>query len=242
MHDKRTVCEIFICGKWYQIKVGDLRGYDDYNDVLRRCPECKAQIRLMREGSDGQKAHFEHVTRNSNCSESIAFGNHAEYGENVHVYIEPIQNALNDSYIHKVLLDSVLRSEIIFREADGNTELHEVARNIDTNGIIPTGQEKPTGISRTTKVYKRDAAVVSFVLDRADGHCELCEKVAPFSNNSGDPYLEVHHVINLSNDGADTVYNTVAVCPNCHKELHHGINSPELTESLYDKVPQLRAN
>ena len=242
MQDKRTICEIFVCGKWYQIKVNDLLDYDNYSDVQRRCPECKAQIKLMREGSDGQKAHFEHFTRNSNCSESIAFGNHTEYGKNEHIYINPNQKDINNSYIHKVLLDSVLRSEIIFRVCDGNAELYEIARAIDTNGIAPPGKNKPTEILRTTKVYKRDAAVVSFVLNRADGKCELCETAAPFRNNSGEPYLEVHHVINLANDGADTVNNTVAVCPNCHKELHHGVRSPELTKSLYHKVPQLQVN
>ncbi|WP_196607201.1 HNH endonuclease [Pectinatus frisingensis] len=33
-------------------------------------------------------------------------------------------------------------------------------------------------------------------------------------------YLEVHHVIPLSKDVDDTADNAIALCPNCHRELH----------------------
>ncbi|WP_374725706.1 HNH endonuclease [Tardiphaga robiniae] len=57
----------------------------------------------------------------------------------------------------------------------------------------------------------------------ADGVCEECGKEAPFLKESdGKPYLEVHHVTPLSMGGADTIDNTIAVCPNCHRQYHHG--------------------
>lgn len=46
-------------------------------------------------------------------------------------------------------------------------------------------------------------------------------KKAPFlRKKDNSPYLEVHHIITLANGVDDTVENAIAVCPNCHRELH----------------------
>ena len=61
-------------------------------------------------------------------------------------------------------------------------------------------------------------------LRRAKGYCEKCGCKAPFIRKSDNtPYLEVHHTIPLSEGGADNLDNTIALCPNCHRELHFGI-------------------
>lgn len=74
-----------------------------------------------------------------------------------------------------------------------------------------------------TKAFKRNADVIAEVLIRAKGICERCGKEAPFKRASdGTPYLEVHHKIRLADGGEDTVQNAIAVCPNCHRELHYG--------------------
>lgn len=74
--------------------------------------------------------------------------------------------------------------------------------------------------------YRRNPDVIAEVLIRAKGICEECREKAPFlraSNNS--PYLEVHHKIQLSQGGEDTVQNAIAVCPNCHRRLHYGLST-----------------
>jgi len=63
---------------------------------------------------------------------------------------------------------------------------------------------------------------------------------APFSKEDGVPYLEVHHVVHLANDGSDTTANTVAACPNCHRALHLASNKDSLIDSLYAKVGRLK--
>lgn len=74
-----------------------------------------------------------------------------------------------------------------------------------------------------TRTFKRDAYVIAEVLLRANGICERCGKEAPFKRASdGTPYLEVHHKKMLADGGEDTVENAIAVCPNCHRELHYG--------------------
>lgn len=72
-------------------------------------------------------------------------------------------------------------------------------------------------------VYERNPYVVAEVLDRANGVCERCDSPAPFERKKdGSPYLEVHHKTRLADGGKDTVQNAVALCPNCHRELHFG--------------------
>ena len=45
---------------------------------------------------------------------------------------------------------------------------------------------------------------------------------APFKLPDGTPFLEVHHVIPLAKRGEDTIENTIALCPNCHRGAHYG--------------------
>ncbi|MED1646024.1 HNH endonuclease [Brevibacillus agri] len=81
----------------------------------------------------------------------------------------------------------------------------------------------PETYETKTRVFKRNPDVIAEVLVRANGICEKCKSPAPFIRASdGTPYLEVHHKIRLADGGEDTVENAIAVCPNCHRELHFG--------------------
>jgi len=87
---------------------------------------------------------------------------------------------------------------------------------------------KATKLPKVSKVvsyqYERNPDVVAEALIRANGKCQLCKKPAPFIRASDDSlYLEVHHVVMLANGGTDTIDNTIAVCPNCHRKSHFGI-------------------
>ena len=82
----------------------------------------------------------------------------------------------------------------------------------------------PEQIQITSIGFKRNPDVIVEVLSRANGVCEKCNKNAPFIRRKDNtPYLEVHHKVMLSDGGEDTIENTIAVCPNCHRELHFGI-------------------
>lgn len=103
----------------------------------------------------------------------------------------------------------------------------------------PVGIPAPQGTSTTTNKYQRDPAVKEWVLREANGCCECCKRPAPFLAQDGAPYLEVHHVIPLSSGGPDTTQNTVALCPNCHREIHHGKTRDVLVRRLYESVMRL---
>ncbi|GAB5097949.1 hypothetical protein YK56LOC_36650 [Caballeronia sp. HLA56] len=75
-----------------------------------------------------------------------------------------------------------------------------------------------------TRAFRRNADVIAEVQLRADGACEGCAQSAPFQRADGTPYLEVHHRRRLADGGEDTVENAIALCPNCHRERHYGIN------------------
>lgn len=90
-------------------------------------------------------------------------------------------------------------------------ELREKAYGVD--GIV---SERPV----VTMHRARNPYASKHVKNRANGICDLCGKEAPFNNKDNTPYLESHHVIKISDNGPDVVYNAVALCPNCHKKLH----------------------
>jgi 5-methylcytosine-specific restriction protein A len=83
--------------------------------------------------------------------------------------------------------------------------------------------KKAAVITVVSKAYRRNPDVVAEVLFRAADRCERCDRGAPFLRKSdGTGYLEVHHKVQLANGGDDTVENALALCPNCHRELHFG--------------------
>jgi 5-methylcytosine-specific restriction protein A len=104
----------------------------------------------------------------------------------------------------------------------------------------PTGVELPTKATVSVTAFSRDAGVVAWVLSNARGICECCGANAPFLRDDDLPFLEVHHLIRLADGGADTTANAVAVCPNCHRELHHGKRRKKLVDRLRQSIPRLR--
>jgi 5-methylcytosine-specific restriction enzyme A len=103
----------------------------------------------------------------------------------------------------------------------------------------PEGSRNPSKKQTTTTQYERDAEVVAWLLDLANGACECCGEEAPFQKEGGVPYLEVHHLKLLADGGADTITNAIAVCPNCHKELHYGEEKEAIRMKMYDLVERL---
>ncbi len=93
------------------------------------------------------------------------------------------------------------------------------------------GSDHPLLREATVNVRDRDPRVKTLILQNAAGKCQVCCKDAPFRQVDGELFLEIHHVHWLSNDGPDRVWNAIALCPNCHREAHHG--------NLHDWVAKL---
>lgn len=105
------------------------------------------------------------------------------------------------------------KSNSIFKlyKSLSNKELKKLIEEPDTN------HSNNRSLSIISRPIRREN-VILYTLKRANGICQLCNQPAPFLNKNGIPFLEVHHIDFLSEGGSDTIYNTVALCPNCHRK------------------------
>lgn len=133
-------------------------------------------------------------------------------GENRKVWVFPVK--LVDDSSKFVIKDDVLRKKQQLKEDRAkrlNTkELEKRARSSGKSGTRPV----------ITKAYERNPYVTELTKRRASGICALCQQPAPFKDKKGTPFLETHHIVWLSEGGEDTIENTVALCPNCHRKMH----------------------
>lgn len=93
-------------------------------------------------------------------------------------------------------------------------------------------------------VYPRKRWVARKALEIAGYKCELDETHKTFINKNGKPYVEPHHLIPMCcqkdfEKGLDVAENVVALCSNCHNEIHYGKNAKKLIEKLYEKRKKL---
>jgi 5-methylcytosine-specific restriction protein A len=83
---------------------------------------------------------------------------------------------------------------------------------------------------------KRSQTISKYVQERALGFCEICGYAAPFERTNGKPYLESHHITQLSDDGPDAPSDVVAACPTCHRKVHHGAGGDELNAAAHERI------
>lgn len=98
------------------------------------------------------------------------------------------------------------------------------AESMDADSLEAAAKKRsgkvPVKKQVTTTQVSRDPYIAEYAKQRANGVCQLCGENAPFLDAKGRPYLESHHIIWLAEGGADSIGNTVALCPNCHRKMH----------------------
>ena len=85
---------------------------------------------------------------------------------------------------------------------------------------VANSTTKPGTRSVNSTAIVRNPYVSEYAKRLANGICALCGQPAPFRDAAGKPYLETHHIVWLSEGGSDSIDNTVALCPNCHRKMH----------------------
>lgn len=85
--------------------------------------------------------------------------------------------------------------------------------------------------------FVRNPYVVSAAFARAGGRCDMpgCGSQL-FRMDSGENYLEVHHVVPLRDGGEDALRNACALCPMCHRRLHFSTDRVALQSALKASV------
>lgn len=152
-------------------------------------------------------------------------------GELRNVYIFPLGLEGNEKPLainERDYIEKVKRQENVARKISNN----ELADRIKYVPVV-AGQREVNSIA-----YERNPLVAEYVRRRANGSCELCGKSAPFEKSDGTPYLEVHHIEWLAKGGEDSISNTVALCPNCHRKIHV-LNLDEDIELLKNKTKEI---
>jgi len=87
------------------------------------------------------------------------------------------------------------------------------------------------------KVYRGNHSVRRRARIRAAGSCEWCGAQG-FRTHDGGIYLEIHHITSLSKGGEDSELNVAMLCPNHHREAHHGANRDTIAEELKARVAE----
>lgn len=105
---------------------------------------------------------------------------------------------------------------------------------------VPQGAIRPEQVSVSSMRYVRDPAIKAWVLEEANGTCEGCMQPAPFVDDNGNDYLEVHHLMPLASHGSDRTSNAIALCPNCHRRCHYSKDRDEFKLALYERIGRLR--
>jgi 5-methylcytosine-specific restriction protein A len=197
---------------------------------------------------------------------NLALRDHAREGEAVYVFQQQSDGL---RYLHEVAVggwyyeDDVpdlhgnLRRAIVFKlvpldqlEAASRDEVEAAA---DGTWEVPLAELRDRALGGgnldpdppelgTRRVYRRSRSLRVYVLRRAAGNCEGCGGAAPFLTAHGHPYLEPHHAMRLSDGGPDVPANVIALCPTCHRRVHHAADGESFNSSLRLKLRALESS
>ncbi|KDP87819.1 HNH endonuclease [Cupriavidus sp. SK-3] len=98
------------------------------------------------------------------------------------------------------------------------------------------GSQEATGKTALRRLYQRSKQVKDYVLLRAQGKCESCRQPAAFQRKDGSPYLEPHHTTRVSDGGLDHPRHVAAICPTCHRHIHHGLGGHQKNLDLIEAI------
>jgi len=145
------------------------------------------------------------------------------------------------SRVHKRILDPVAWAVTTYDWSNGQCTL--------VRGVVPDRFADQFSIQPgvTVQVEKRDFSRQGFVRspemrrrvrERAQGKCEWCGERG-FVMEDGRVYIETHHVVALAEGGSDKESNVVALCPNHHREAHHGAAKRMMCQGLLERLARM---
>ena len=134
----------------------------------------------------------------------------------------------------------VLKSSSPLAVSDDQEETDEaiewLARRVDLGQVLKLARSpvgSPDRRETQSMVFERNPWVRKFARLRSDGHCEMpdCDYVG-FEKPDGTPYIEVHHIQSMADQGDDVIENVAAICPDHHAQAHNGKDSEEIQSQL----------
>ncbi|MGB9175316.1 MAG: HNH endonuclease signature motif containing protein [Methanoregula sp.] len=160
------------------------------------------------------------------------------FSEGAYTYTGDVELAENPYLSRQADREKTMRDVTVFplkRRENNRSPLPEKAVPAANGGVVPAKEQKVPpggpgfaarsllkeegGRNKAPDVFG-DQIVAEYAKRQAAGICQLCRKPAPFKSRGGEPYLETHHIIPLTEGGQDRIENVVALCPNCHRKMH----------------------
>ena len=134
--------------------------------------------------------------------------------ENINNYIESI-------FGYEVILNMDSRCiETIWKTEVKN--IMDIAAKVGEH-FVQDIDNKYKKVITTITLTKHNPTVVATRLALAKGRCERCGKMSPYYQKHGDvDFLEIYYIDQVMQN-RDRVENTMALCPNCKKEIEMGI-------------------
>lgn len=193
---------------------------------------------------------------------NLALRDHTENGEDVHLFEQEAQGLRYFGQVVHVGYDEVAdapdrtgtpRKAIVFKLvplADFEQDHHEPGEpQGDPRWAMPleelrdrasrrVGKQPNSQVAKRT-TYSRSEDLRVYVRRRAAGSCEGCTAPAPFTTRHGHPYLEPHHTRRLSDGGPDDYHHVIALCPTCHRRVHHGADGEAYNATLVARLAQI---
>ncbi|WP_321887981.1 HNH endonuclease [Paraburkholderia bannensis] len=171
------------------------------------------------------KLYLEDIARDGAGPLSVAldtFLAHIVYLQSKTKGPEAALHQVHDEFVE--VLKGMAIHEVVVMNLDAAVQKSLRSSAVERRERLASANRQPEQVVVLTRAFRRNPDVIAEVLLRADGTCEACKQSAPFQRTDGTPYLEVHHRRRLADGGEDSVENAIALCPNCHRERHYGIN------------------
>lgn len=153
----------------------------------------------------------------------------------------PILTAKQATYIDSVFYRAHSAALILQALAPEFAEAAQAASTIGEDILSAPHREESTPPTklvmrvRSGNVYRRDPRVRAQVLQIASGCCECCGEQG-FLTESGERYLETHHIVGVSERGPDTSDNIVAVCATCHRKAHFAADHIQIERKMLEAI------
>jgi 5-methylcytosine-specific restriction enzyme A len=206
-----------------QGKKGDMTFENTNNRALRNHAADGRDLHLFEKYKSGGPYRYH--------GQFVCSGYHMDRGS------DEIGNDRSVIVFHFVPVEDVTNDLIPLMELEGTVRPNESITELRLRAMKASEAAPKEGPSEGRRsIYERSRVVRDYVLTRASGTCESCGKSAPFERKDGSPYLEPHHIRRLSDGGPDHPRWVAAICPNCHREIHSGMDGENLNQVLAAKI------
>lgn len=181
--------------------------------------------------------------------EAASFPNDKELVSDINLMLnnlEEIRRYIGPRSLGQVIDEMLYREEINDVKFQENILFSSPART----PIEPRHAPEKRGNSSTKEAFVRDSKIAKEALVNADYKCEIDPNhltfISPITKKN---FVEAHHLIPMAFQlgykySLDVPGNIISLCPNCHREIHHGSseNKKKLITSLYQKRKELLQN